>query len=133
LYVKVPAVVKRNWKDWLGLRIGELHMPPSATASCGIESLLVHVTVVPVATTSGFVPKAAVVSVRALLGIDTVTAELVVVGVVEGDELGVDELLHPATAERTATSRILRNVIRLLCESTACGRRSGKATAAVFV
>jgi hypothetical protein len=75
--------------------------------------LFVQVTVVPTATTNGFVPKAVVVRVRAPLGIDTAADPPV--GVDEGVELGDDELLHAAAAvARTATIRILRNAIRLL-------------------
>src|SRR5215831_20359277 len=89
-------------------------MPPSATESCEIVSLLVQVTVVPTDTTSGFTPNAVVVSVRALVGIDT--AAVAPVGVVVEDGLGEDEELpHAAVpAARTATIRILRNTIRLL-------------------
>jgi hypothetical protein len=113
LYVKVPAFAKRNWKLWPGPRIPEFHIPPSATESCAIESLLVHVTVVPTATASGFTPNAATPRVLALLGIDTAADPPLAGGV---DELGEEELLHPATAERTTTSRIPRKVIRLLYE-----------------
>jgi hypothetical protein len=137
--VNVPAVAKRNWKLWPGPRIPEFHIPPSATESCAIESLLVHVTVVPTVTATGFGTNAVVVSVRALVGIDTAVELPVVGGVVEGDELGEEELLHPATAERAATSRIRRNVILLLYE-TASVVASGfsrttlrKPTAAILV
>jgi len=115
-YGKVPAVVKRNWNVWPGLRIGELHSPPSAIESCGMESLFAHVTVVPTATVSGFAPNPAEPRFLALLGIDTVSdVPAVVAGVDEGVELGEEELLHAAAAiERTAATRIVRNVIRLL-------------------
>jgi hypothetical protein len=115
LYVKVPAVVNLNGNDWPGLRIPEFHIPPSATESCEIVSLFVQVTVVPTETTSGSVPNAVVVSVRAFVGIDTATdAPDVGDGVVE-DGLGEEELLHAAAAAaRTATNRILRSAIRLL-------------------
>jgi hypothetical protein len=97
--------------------------------------LFVQVTVVPTATTSGFTPNAAAPRVRALLGIDTAADPPLAGGV---DELGEEELLHPATAERTATSRILRNVIRLLYESASVASGFSrttlrKPTAAVFV
>jgi len=78
-------------------------------------SLLTHVTVVPVDTMSGFVPKLAAPRVLALVGIDTVADPPVEVcgGVVDdGDE---EELPHAAAAAaRAATIRILRNAIRLL-------------------
>jgi hypothetical protein len=97
---------------------------------------LVHVTVLPAATTNGFVPKAVVVRLRAPLGIDTVSDVPVggVVVVVVDDELGVEELLHaePAAA-RTATIRILRNAIRLLYGSISAARTSRKLTADRFV
>jgi len=77
-------------------------------------SLLTHVTVVPVDTMSGFVPKLAAPRVLALVGIDTVADPPVDVGGVvdDGDE---EELPHAAAAAaRAATTRILRNAIRLL-------------------
>jgi hypothetical protein len=115
LYVKVPAVVNLNGNDPPGLRIPEFHIPPSATESCAIVSLLVHVTVVPTATVSGFVPNAVVVSVRALFGIDTAAVGPLVVVVVE-DELGEDEELPQAAAAAATTAAIttLRKDIRLL-------------------
>jgi hypothetical protein len=76
--------------------------------------------VLPTVTTSGFAPKAVVLRLRAPLGIDTV-ADVPVGGVVVAagadDELGDEELLHAAVT-RTATIRILRNVIRLLYGSS---------------
>jgi len=78
-------------------------------------SLLVHVTVVPVDTTSGSTPNAVVVSVRAFIGIDTAADAPDVGGGVVEDGLGEEELLHAAAAAaRAATIRILRNAIRLL-------------------
>jgi len=77
-------------------------------------SLLTHVTVVPVDTMSGFVPKLAAPRVLALVGIDTVADPPVDVGGVvdDGDE---EELPHAAAAAaRVATTRIVRNAIRLL-------------------
>jgi hypothetical protein len=98
---------------------------------------LVHVTVLPAATTNGFVPKAVVVRLLAPLGIDTVSdvpVDVVLGDVVVDDELGVEELLHaePAAA-RTATIRILRNAIRLLYGSISAARTSRKLTADRFV
>jgi hypothetical protein len=74
---------------------------------------LVHVTVVPTEMTSGFVPNAVVVSVRALFGIDTAADALEVGGGVVEDGLGEEELLPhaAAVAARTATIRIPRNAI----------------------
>src|SRR5262249_34159416 len=92
-------------------------------------SLLVHVTVVPTATASGFMPNAVVVSVRALLGIDTAAVAPLVVVVVDGDELGDDELLQAAAAaETTAAIRTLRKDIRLLngCASVSVRRRPSR-------
>jgi hypothetical protein len=76
---------------------------------------LVQVTVVPTATINGFVPNAVAVRVLAPLGIDTAADAPVAVdgGVVDGVGLGDEEPLHPATAARTAMSRIERNAICL--------------------
>jgi hypothetical protein len=49
----------------------ELKVPPSAVDVCAIESVFVHVTVVPTATFSGFGTKALAPKVRAPMGIDT--------------------------------------------------------------
>jgi hypothetical protein len=82
---------------------------------------LVHVTVVPTATVSGFAPNPALPRFLALVGINTVTDEPV--DVVEGVELGEEELLHAAAAAaRTATIRMLRNAIRLLDGSVSAAR-----------
>jgi hypothetical protein len=90
------------------------------------------VTVLPTATTNGFVPKAVLVRVLAPLGIDTVSdvpvGSVVVVAGVD-DELGDEELLHAALAERTRTIRILRNAIRLLYGSISAARTFRKPTA----
>jgi len=86
---------------------------------------LVHVTVVPTATVSGFAPNPALPRFLALVGINTVTDEPVdvVEGVVEGDALGDEELLHAAAAAATtATIRMLRNAIRLLNGSVSAAR-----------
>ena len=118
MYVKVPVFANLNENDWPGLRSPEFHCWPSATESCAMLSLLVHVTVVPTATASGFAPNAVVVSVRALFGIETaaVGPPVVVVVVVVEDELGEEEELPQAAAAAAivAAIRTLRKDIRLL-------------------
>ncbi len=84
------ANVKLNWA--FGATVAP-NTPESLVVVCVIESMFVHVTVVPAVTVSGFGEYAVVVSARAPLTIETAAVLLAGDGVV-----GVELLLPQALA-----------------------------------
>ena len=80
-----------------------------------MESVFVHLTVVPTATVNGLVPNAVVVRPAAPEGIDTFTVvPVVVVVVVEDVELGEEEEL-PQAAAAAATAAAIRTLRKDIC------------------
>jgi hypothetical protein len=92
--VKVPAVANVRLNVPPDAIVPEFHVPPSAVDVCGIESLLIHVTVPFTPMTTGFGLYAVAVSVDAPITIDTLVPPGVVV-VVLGDVGDDDELPQP--------------------------------------
>jgi hypothetical protein len=91
----------------------EFQAPPFATEVCVIESLLVHVTVAPTDTVTGFGEYAVVVSVDDPVTIDTGVPD---VGDVVVD--GEDELQATERLNRKMTSAVRRSMSNLLrCSS----------------
>jgi hypothetical protein len=97
-------------------------LPLSAVELCVDVSLLVHVTVVPTATFSGFGENAVVVRLRAPLTMVTLAVAPVAVGV--GEEVG-DVLLLQATIP-SAARRITTHLVAMRgqsCKQPACRSR----------
>lgn len=115
-YAYVPAVENVNLNVWPGLMVPEFHWPLFATDVCAMESLFVHATVAPTATTSGFAPKAVVERIDAPPGMlalaDAVEVELGVVVVVDAEDGLDDELPQPAAASRLAASPVAIRIFR---------------------
>jgi hypothetical protein len=95
--VKVPRVDIVAVNDCPGESDGELQAPPSAVDVCAMLSLLVHVTIVPAATVSGFGEYAVVVSVDEFATIDTAVVPVPD----EGDE-GEEDELHAVVSATAA-------------------------------
>jgi hypothetical protein len=88
----------------------EFQAPPFATEVCVIESLLVHVTVAPTDTVTGFGEYAVVVSVDDPVTIDTGVPDVGDVVVDGEDELQATERVNRkmTSAVRTSMSNLLR-------------------------
>jgi len=84
----VPAFWKVNEKRPPGATVPEFHVFPSEVDVCGTESVLVQVTVVPVATSATSGLKALVVNALAPLGTETDNEGPDGAGVVEGVGVG---------------------------------------------
>jgi hypothetical protein len=94
--VNVPRVDIVAVNDCPGKIEFELQAPPSAVDVCVMLSLLVHVTIVPAVTVTGFGEYAVVVSVD-----DPATIDTVVPAPDEGDD-GEEDELHAAVSATAA-------------------------------